>query len=248
MSDDQDYINIEPWPVSELAGHLISQVTLGRRALIEMDLDGDAFERETDRFELESWARLELTAWLTPQELDWLEADVGGLGEQPLATCEQALLIASTIGWALRLTGANSIPALTDGADELAVLAWAPTPWTQVRTVLKSLRVRSEEELATQRERWEVLQWRTTLFTDPAMEEDDAIAWTEAIPEIEESGLWPIVDSDISLDGVAVRALSVEVLEDLRNEAETRLRTLNWVCGYGDRPASAPLELDESWE
>jgi hypothetical protein len=36
MTDD-DFLSIEPWPISELAGHLVAQVTLGRRALIESD-------------------------------------------------------------------------------------------------------------------------------------------------------------------------------------------------------------------
>src|SRR4051794_22876989 len=116
---EDDFLSIEPWPVSELVGHLVAQITLGRRALIETDDTSDAFERETDRFELEAWARLELTPWLTPQEFEFLVAGVGALGEAGLAACEQGLVVGSTIGWALNLTRQDTLPGLSDGSSEM---------------------------------------------------------------------------------------------------------------------------------
>lgn len=246
MTDDNDFLSIDPWPVSEMAGHLVAQVTLGRRALIETDTEGDAFERETDRFELEAWARLELTAWLTPPELDSIGIPVGSLSDEQLANCERGLIIASTIAWAVNVVQ-HELPALANGEAEMPTLEWAPTPWTPVRQVNKRLRVRPDDVLAHERERWEVLVWRTTLFDDPKFEEDDRAAWREALTEIDAAGLWPTSSKDILVvdAGVDLGALPQEQLASLRYDAELRLRALNWVCGYGERPTTAPLDLDD---
>jgi hypothetical protein len=245
VSDESDMISIEPWPVSELAGHLVTQLTLGRRALIERDTAAEQFERETDRFELESWARLELTPWMTANELDLLTAGVGTLDDSGLEACERGLLVGSTIAWALHLTRTDHLPAPTDGQIELAMLEWAPTPWTSVRSIVKSLRVRSDECLAFERERWEILAWRLSLFSDPTTTDEDTLAWHEAVPEIEEAGLWPITSGDLSLvHGKSIGDLDTSDSLALLDEAETRLRALNWTCGFGERPTTAPLDLD----
>jgi hypothetical protein len=242
---DDEFLSVEPWPVSELVGHLVAQVTLGRRALIETDDTSDIFERETDRFELEAWARLELNPWLTPPEFDYLLTGVGKLGDSELAACEQGLVIASTIGWALRLTGRNELPAISDGSSEMAVLDWAPTPWSPVRGVVKGVRLRADEALANERERWDVLYWRSTLFDGLDYLEEDQQAWAEAIPEIVEANLWPIQDGDLLVDeGIVFGSVTGDDLAALREDAELRLRTLNWVCGYGERPTTAPVDLE----
>lgn len=245
MTDELDFLSIDPWPVSELAGHLVAQATLGRRALIETDTEGDAFERETDRFELEAWARLELTAWLTPEELDTIGAAIGSLNDQQLAICERGLMVASTIGWAVHVVQ-DELPLLSDGEAEMQTLDWAPTPWTPVRQASKRLSVRLEDALARERERWEVLVWRSTLFDDPEFIEDDRAAWQEALAEIQALGLWPTSEHDIVVanEGIELAALPDDRMTALRDDAETRLRTLNWVCGYGERPSTAPLDLD----
>ena len=245
MSDDANFLSIDPWPIAELAGQLVARATLGRRALIETDTETDPFERETDRFELEAWSRLELTSWLTPPEMEILAAPVGQLSDQQVATAEQGTLIASTIGWALNVVKTERIQAPTSGEAEGLVLEWAPTPWTPLRSVIKPLRLRGEEKLATERERWEVLLWRLELFGEPTSMAEDQNAWSEAIREIEEARLWPIQDGDLTLDdGRQISALDAMETSDLMEEAEVRLRSLNWVCGYGNSPVTAPLDLD----
>ena len=243
---DEEFISIEPWPIPELVGQLVAQAALGRRALIETDEASDAFERETDRFELEAWARLELSPWLTPEEFRYLETTVGNLREDTLALCEQRLMVASTIGWALGLTGLPHLPAISDGSSEIAVLEWAPTPWSPVRGVMKGVRLRSDEALATERERWDILYWRSTLFGDPDYLESDRSAWREALVEILAADLWPVRDDDLLVndDMTYGQAAEADPLS-LQDAAEIRLRALNWVCGYGERPTTAPLDLDE---
>jgi hypothetical protein len=150
------------------------------------------------------------------------------------------VVVASTIGWALHLTGRDDLPAISDGASEMAVLDWAPTHWSPVRGVVKGIRLRSDEVLATERERWDVLYWRSTLFDGLEYLEEDQQAWSEAIPEIVEANLWPIKDGDLLVgDNTTFANVEGDDLVELQENAEVRLRTLNWVCGYGDRPTTA---------
>lgn len=244
--ETDDFLDIEPWPVAELAGQAIAHISLGRRGMIEQDEDADVFERETDRFELEAWARMELVAWLDERQFRLLEATIGKLSEDQIAETETALVVGSTIGWALRLVKSDVMPVETDGTDEVDMLTWSPTPWTPVRNVLKSLRARSDEALATERERWELIHWRTTLFADPDDREDDLAALAETVEEVREINLLSIMDGDFAVEtGESFANLSADRRDAIQAIAETRLRTLNWVCGFGETPTSAPLYLDD---
>lgn len=244
--ETDDFLDIEPWPVAELAGQAIAHISLGRRGMIEQDQEADVFERETDRFELEAWARMELVAWLNDRQFRLLETPIGNLGEDQVAETDTALIVGSTIGWALRLVKSNALPIETNGADEVDVLTWCPTPWTPVRNVLKSLRARSDDALAAERERWELIHWRSTLFTSPEDREEDIAALAETIAEVDELGILPISDGDFAVEsGQSFSGLSRDRIDAIQGIAETRLRTLNWVCGFGESPASAPLYLDD---
>lgn len=246
MQDSEDFVDIQPWPVAELAGNLVAHVALGRRGLIESDRDADVFERETDRFELDAWARLELTSWLDTGGLDILDAPTGDLSQGQVERCNDALIIASTIAWTLRVVDDPRLPIVSDGGPEQRAIEWAPGPWTPVRNVLKRLRVRSDEELGRERERWELLHWRSTLFGEPMSIADDRQALAETVKELREHDILQTSGEDFMLDdGASFAGLDDDTLDNLAHQAELRLRALNWVCGYGDTPTSAPLFLDE---
>jgi hypothetical protein len=155
--DQDDYLDIQPWPVAELAGQLIAHVALGRRGLIEADIDADVFERETDRFELDAWSQLELTAWLDASGTSILSAPSGTLSDEQIDRCNDALVVGSTIAWSMYIVEAPTLSLSTDGSVEQRVLDWAPGPWTPVRNVVKGLRTRTDVALASERERWEPL-------------------------------------------------------------------------------------------
>src|SRR6188472_1082702 len=91
MADD-DTLDISPWPVSELAGQLVARATVARRGAIESDESLDVYERETDRFELEAWARVELVNWLTLRDFQCLDASAGSLSEDDLEHCHDAMI------------------------------------------------------------------------------------------------------------------------------------------------------------
>ncbi len=244
--ETEEFIDIEPWATSEIAGHLVAQVTLGRRGLIETDRETDIFERETDRFELEAWARLELTAWLSEHQFRILDLPLGRLSSEQLELANDGLVIGSTLGWAMYLGGLDSLPIQSDGSAEMGLLEWAPTPWTPVRNVVKSLKIRTEDALAAERERWELIHWRNMLFTDEETAADDRHALLEAIEELRELGYIATTGTDLALDnGEPFTNLSPDALFELQHTSEVRLRALNWVCGFGETPDTAPLDLED---
>lgn len=244
---DDDYVDIQPWPVREIAGHLLALATVVRRGMLDLETDLDPFERETDRFELESWARLELSPFLDQDEIAWLEAPLDTLAERD-DFADERFIAASTIGWAVRVPGLDNLPIELDPAIEQRLLDWAPGPWTPLGNVAKGFRLRSDEDLASERERWEVILWRCELFQDDDDLDEDRLALQDAVAELSEIDP-PLVDvtaDDIVLaDGTPFSDIAAERLSEIGLVASIRLRTLNWVCGYGQSPMTAPLYLDD---
>lgn len=237
---DDDTLDIQPWPVIELIGRAVALATVARRGMLEVDEERDPFDLETDRFDLATWTRTELQNWITDDELRILNTPVNDLDEDDLGTCDNALVSATAVAWALRAVTAEQLPLPENPEIDEQTLKWAPQPWEKVRSVQSRARLRSDEELATERERWELWYWRATDA------EDDADALREVVDETRETGLIPIVDNDFANDaGTPYAALSAEEQDDIAWLAELRLRALNWVCGFGESWESAPLYLDD---
>lgn len=241
MTDDtEDTIDIQPWPVIELIGRGVTLATVARRGILEVDDERDAFDLETDRFDLSTWSRTELQNWITDEEIRILNASIGDLTDEDLASCDDALVSASAIAWALRAVDTTHLPLPdVDDVGELT-LRWAPEPWDKVRSLQSRARLRSDDELAAERERWELWYWRAT----DGVEEPDAVR--EVVEEVQDSGLIAIIDGDFAHDeGTPFARLSEDDRDDVVWLAELRLRALNWVCGFGETWESAPLYLDD---
>lgn len=235
-----DFIDIRPWPVMELIGRAVVLSSVARRGTLEVDSGRDVFDLETDRFDLVTWTRTELQNWVSDRELELLNLPIGELDDDDLAECDDALISASTIAWALRAIPSDALPIPQDGVAEGEVMEWAPEPWAKVRQLQSAARLRSDEDLARERERWELWYWRAT---DVA---DDADALAEVVEEVRESGIILVADNDFATDtGVPYSALSHDDQDDVVWLSELRLRALNWVCGFGDTWESAPLYLDD---
>lgn len=245
MTDDatmpqDDSLDIQPWPVIELIGRAVTLATVARRGMLEVDDERDAFDVETDRFDLSTWSRTELQNWITDDELRLLNASVGELSDDDLTVCDDALIGATAIAWALRAVDVPRLP-LPD-LDELneRALAWAPQPWEKVRSMQSRVRLRSDEDLAAERERWELWYWRATDA------EEDAAALADVVDELRETDLIPLADGDFADDnGTPFSRMSDEERDDVLWLAELRLRALNWTCGIGESWESAPLYPDE---
>lgn len=233
-----DELDIQPWPVLELVGRAVVLTSVAKRGMLEVDDEDDVFGRETDRFELSTWARTELSNWITDRELAILNAPIGDLSEEQMLLADEALYAAGAVAWALRSVTTDILPIPDDQAFNAAVMEWAPTPWDKVRNLQKRVRLHSDEELASERERMELWWWRAN---DDISAEDLA----EVVAEVAEAGLIDIVDGDFGTDeGVAFGNLDDDSQTEIGWISEQRLRTLNWVCGFGDSWESAPLELD----
>lgn len=243
--DDEEYIDIQPWPVQVLVGRLVSLVTLGRRGILEVEQGDDLFEAETDRFDLQSWAALELQPWLSAEEARILRTPVTELTEDDLDTCFDALSASAAIAWAVRVVPADTLSMLTSRDEEQRVLEWSPKPWTKVRGATRAARVRSDDELANEREKWDIVLWRLSLFQDQDDAQRDRAALAEATVEASSAGLLQTDGADFLTDaGVPFAQMTDEELSELEHLAEVRLRALNWVCGFGEDWESAPLYLD----
>lgn len=232
-----DEIDIQPWPVLELIGRAVALTSVAQRGLIEVDDNNDVFTRETDRFELSTWARTELTNWITDYELAILNTPIGNLTEEQMLLADEALYAAGAVAWALRAVPDEYMPIPDSDKFNTSVLAWAPGPWDQVRKLQKQVRLRSDEDLAGERERMELWYWRGS--NDISAEE-----LAEVVAEIDAAGLMPTVDGDLGVEGVAFGALPADDRDEITWIAEQRLRALNWVCGFGDSWETAPLEID----
>lgn len=232
-----DEIDIQPWPVLELIGRAVALTSVAQRGLIEMDDDSDVFTRETDRFELSTWARTELTNWITDAELAILNTPIGNLSDEQLLGADEALYAAGAVAWALRAVRDEYMPVPDSDAFNAAVMAWAPGPWDQVRKLQKQVRLRSDEDLAGERERMELWYWR-----GGDVSAEDLV---DVVAEIEAADLMPTVNGDLAVGGgIAFGSLSEDEQDEITWIAEQRLRALNWVCGFGDSWETAPLEID----
>lgn len=237
---DDDAIDIQPWPVIELIGRGVALATVARRGMIEVDDERDEFDLETDRFDLATWARTELQNWITDDELRILGTTTGDLSEDDLAACDNALVGAAAVAWAVRAIDVDRLSLPENEALNEQVLKWAPEPWEKVRTLQSRARLRSDEDLAAERERWELWFWRATEG------DDDPDAVRDVVEELRETDLITTVEGDFSDDeGKPFRAMDPDERDDVAWLAEYRLRALNWVCGFGETWESAPLYLDD---
>lgn len=239
--ENDDSIDIQPRPARELLGRAALLAALGRRGLIEREGDTDLLAAETDQFDLQAWARIELGFWMSPVDLHVLQAPVGSLIDEEMGYCADALVSASTIGWCIGASD-HALPLVSDGSPERRVLAWAPAPWTQLRSRVRLVRVRSDEDLARERERWELIVWRMSLFAEPEDRPDDEAALRDVVAELAEVGLVGTVAGDFATEeGTPFRQLDEEQREQLDTQATLRLRALNWVCGFGESWDDGPL-------
>lgn len=245
MVDEDDSVDINPWPVSELVTRTACFGAVAQRLALEINVSGteDLFDLETDRFDLQAWARLELAASLSGTELSILNTSVSELSPRQQDQCLEGMLATTTLGWYLGFGGIDRLPIDVTHSVENVALTWVPSPWDQVRNIVTRSRPRSIEQLAMERERWELLYWRMSV--DMQLPES-ANALADVVAEISDLESFAVRDGDFTIDSGRVMAeLSTTEHEELAQIAVVRLRTLNWICGLGASWENAPLLLDD---
>ena len=237
-SDHDDTLDIQVRPAIELVRRAALLAIVAERGVLEIDAERGDYERDTDRFELLSWARGALAGTVTGEELSLLATPIGDLGDD-LSRCDDALTEAAAIAWALGVVETDRLPVPPDGAAMERVMEWAPSPWTDLDRIARKLQMRDEGSIAMERERWELWYWR-------ANDADEATgSVSEVVTDLAESGLIPIIESDFATDAAEpFGALTPDEQEEIAWLAEHRLRSLNWVCGFGDDWESVPLYPD----
>lgn len=243
-TDMEDDIEIEPWPPIELVGRAVVLATLARRYAIELGSqeEGDPFDLETQRFDLSAWSRTELASWLTDEELRILQTANGELTSDDADACEDAIVGGVAIMWVLGVLPQASLPWGEDDRLERALLEWAPEPWGNVRPLVKRVQVRSVDDLAFERERWELWYWRSSFPEVLDAESLGAIA--EAAAEAKEAGLIATRNNDFLVDDRTFGELDELEHEAIAATSFARLRALNWACGLGKTWESTPLLID----
>lgn len=241
---NEDEIEIQPWPPVELVGRAAVLASLARRYAIELELEegGDPFDLETERFDLSAWARTELGSWLTDEELRILNTTNGEFSDEDADLCEDAIVGGVAVIWALGVVKADQLPWDQEDEMEAQLLDWAPKPWGNVRPLVKNARIRSDEVLAFERERWELWYWRSGFEDD--LDAEDRAAIVEAAGEAHEAGLIAMRAGDFLVDDRTYGELDPLEREAVAATAYARLRALNWVCGLGETWETTPLLVD----
>lgn len=241
--DVDEHIDIDLRPVAAVAARGIIIASL--IGLLARTTDDD--DPATLVFDLREWLRAErLWDKCTEREQavfthpDISLDDPAGIDLESLA--EQL----TTLGWALSLADPFS------GASEFSLAGLInaiPGPWDKTSPWIAARELRPEPLIAIERERAEIWHWRLEIesYRRVASGQDlDEIE--QAISEVTSDGmaaglLAPGGNGGFTLDGTPLSAANLPAIASLEAAMRERLRTLNWVCGFGTTWDDVPLEI-----
>ncbi len=246
--DDSIEINLRA--PRDVALRLLIEVGVINRAGLESSKTKD--ERVTaneDRFDLLAWLMSSgAEAQMTPFEQALFNEPIGGIDESDVRELAFSLESAALLAWSLNLFTTD--PGLPSNGDGGALLAALPGPGDDVGPFLQTAQLRSLEEIAEAREIAEIWWWRIDAEVDRDMlsqserkDLDDTILITTE--EAMTAGyLREVVDGDFAINGVKVRDLDEEALDDYWWSTQRRAKALNWLCGYGTTWDDAPVFIE----
>lgn len=247
---DEQEIDIALRSPEEVGARIIVLAALCRRLFLEDPAAMEALEEdpETERWDLNAWLdERGLSAVVTPEERRLLERPVGQFAPEELARGPWLSEALMALAWAACLV--DVLPPPVEPVDVAPVLAQIPAPWDELRPFIDRLRLRSEEEIAFERERAEVWAWRAGIETERratrgrAARELQAVI-EEVVHEAAVSGVLPPETlADFPVDHVPFNALPMEQVEQIALIASARLHALNWLCGFGETWETVPLEI-----
>ena len=245
---DEDFVEIELRPPREVAERCIILAALIRRLWIESSFaSADPGDWRAEAFDLREWLRAEgLWNSLTTDEMDFLQRSVGDAAEDQTAAVAWQAEGLTTWGWALGL--ADTLPP-GDLGDVTTLVQAVPAPWDNISEWTRAAHLRSETEIATERDRAEILEWRIGIESSRRLSggqerADYVAAIAEVVREARASALLePDSDTDFTIGETLVSSFTDRELERLSALAEERLRALNWLCGYGSTWDAVPLDI-----
>jgi hypothetical protein len=245
--DDDDYIEILLRPPTLAAERCVILAALIRRLWIESSVaDSNGEDWRAEVFDLREWLRAEgIWTGLTVDEAGFLQQSPGGVTEDELAVVAWQAEGLATLGWALGLT--DLLPP-GNLADIASVVQATPAPWDSTVEWMRGARFRPEVEIASERDRAEVFEWRVRAETSRRVANgqeriDYLAAIGDVVQEARASGLLDSSADDFVIGDKAIAAFDDQDLERLGALAEERLRALNWLCGYGTSWDDVPLDI-----
>lgn len=242
LAEDELEINLRPAP--EIARRLLILAALAEHLSFADGTVPDSDERAASTFDLREWLREE-GIWpdLTQDEV-LLLADGARPGEEPdQFSVQETIESLAALAWTLHLVPdlAADIPANVE-----SLVPALPHPWDSTGPWMRVLNLRSLDEIATQREAAELWTWR--LLTEDDLREAFATEQEELRAVIREAeregraaGILP--RGGFRVQGRDISTLNLTERNTLLATSLARLRALNWVCGYGDRWDSVPLDI-----
>jgi hypothetical protein len=245
-----DSIDINLRPLDEIVRRAIVLVTLARRGSIESSKseegnDVDLYAAETDRFELYSWARRELSTNLYEDEMQVLRTEAGSMSPNTLDHCSEALIAAETLCWSFGLIDQLPEPSFPSSSSVERMFRWAPEPWADIDSIRLPHEMRDEALIAQERERRELWSWRATVRAEDATSPGELRAIIcKTAKEADDASLLTMLDGDFSYFGEPVSNLSADRFAELGGISLAQVTSLNWACGFGDSWDSIPLFLD----
>ena len=196
------------------------------------------FDAYRDRMEWLSWLeRRHLLEIATDDEIALLRRRSGPT-ELDADLSSRAFDAIWALAWAVRLHDQTGISLSTEALGEL--IDGLPTPTEPIEPFLDEIAARTEDEIALERERAEVRNWR--MAAEVAVRAQTGLearetrqAITEVVLECSTSLAFGDVDGiDFVLGDTHIADLGDEVLEAAMLASEEMLRALNWVCGLTD--------------
>lgn len=242
LAEDELEINLRPAP--EIARRVLILAALAEHLSFADGAASDSDERAASTFDLREWLRDE-GIWpdLTQDEV-LLLADGARSGEEPdQFSVQETIESLAALAWTLHLVPdlAADIPV-----DVESLVPALPHPWDSTGAWMRDLNLRSLDDIATQREAAELWTWR--LLTEDDLREAFEVEQEELRAVIREaeregraSGILP--RGGFRVQGRDISTLNLTERNTLLATSLARLRALNWVCGYGDRWDSVPLDI-----
>lgn len=236
-----DFIDIELRSAADVAARAIVLATVTRRGILEVAPQSDE-DAEATRFDLALWLGSNPHIVQEAAEVTLLGAPIGSLTEEELDICLDAAEATVTLDWCLAATN-TALPQPSSQVNLEPVIERLSQPWQDPMPAIASAVLRTEQDIAIERERAEIWWWRASLLPEDLDDTETQAALRAVASEAATANLIDTIDSDLALLGRSFAEHDEDTQATVLAIAAVRLRTLNWVCGFGESWTDAPLDI-----